>query len=147
MRLGRLGTRPRVLIVLWQGLLWHCKIDYSFPPQEVDGESLLSLNPERMVKLMDLKTGPALRIYNKITALKQQFGIHPLWLTIILGDLAVNHIHTSPGTNWCNHWLFLTILMFSIITAKFTHTHYISHMYRASFPGHYELEKEAWERG
>jgi len=41
----------------------------------VDGESLLSLNPERMVKLMDLKTGPALRIYNKITALKEQFGI------------------------------------------------------------------------
>ena len=49
-----------------------------FPLQEVDGESLLSLNPERMVKLMDLKTGPALRIYNKITALKQQVGLHPL---------------------------------------------------------------------
>ena len=48
------------------------------PLQEVDGESLLSLNPERMVKLMDLKTGPALRIYNKITALKQQVGLHPL---------------------------------------------------------------------
>ena len=45
-----------------------------FPLQEVDGESLLTLDPEMMVKLMGLKTGPALRIYRKINDLKKQFG-------------------------------------------------------------------------
>ena len=39
--------------------------------QEVDGESLLSLDPQMMVKLMDLKTGPALRIHRKIATLKR----------------------------------------------------------------------------
>ena len=43
--------------------------------QEVDGESLLSLNPEMMVKLMNLKAGPALRIHRKILALKKQYNI------------------------------------------------------------------------
>ena len=47
----------------------------SLLPQEVDGESLLSLDPEIMVKLMQLKTGPALRIHRHIIALKQQFGV------------------------------------------------------------------------
>ena len=47
-----------------------------FPPyQEVDGESLLSLDPQMMVKLMDLKTGPALRIHRKIQTLKKHFHI------------------------------------------------------------------------
>lgn len=46
--------------------------------QEVDGESLLSLDPEMMVKLMGLKTGPALRIHRKILALKRQFTIPSL---------------------------------------------------------------------
>ena len=43
--------------------------------QEVDGESLLSLDPQMMVKLMDLKTGPALRIHRKIATLKRDFNI------------------------------------------------------------------------
>ena len=52
----------------------------SLPPpplffQEVDGESLLSLDPQMMVKLMDLKTGPALRIHRNITSLKKDFNI------------------------------------------------------------------------
>ena len=38
--------------------------------QEVDGESLMSLDPEMMVKLMGIKTGPALKIHRKITELK-----------------------------------------------------------------------------
>ena len=45
------------------------------PPQEVDGETLLSLDPQMMVKLMDLKTGPALRIHRKITSLKKDLNI------------------------------------------------------------------------
>lgn len=48
--------------------------NYNSCVQEVDGESLLSLDPEMMVKLMGLKTGPALRIYRKINDLKKQFG-------------------------------------------------------------------------
>lgn len=39
--------------------------------QEVDGESLLTLDPEMMVKLMNIKAGPSLRIYNKIMQLKK----------------------------------------------------------------------------
>ena len=59
-------------------------LSLSFPPplplsllssQEVDGESLLSLDPQMMVKLMDLKTGPALRIHRKIATLKRDFNI------------------------------------------------------------------------
>ncbi len=41
------------------------------PFQEIDGESLLTLNPEMMVNLMNLKAGPALRIHNKIVELKE----------------------------------------------------------------------------
>ena len=43
--------------------------------QLVDGETLMSLDPQMMVKLMDLKTGPALRIHRKIASLKKQFSI------------------------------------------------------------------------
>ena len=45
------------------------------PRQEVDGESLLSLDPEMLVKLMGFKTGPALRLHRRILALKRQFGM------------------------------------------------------------------------
>ena len=44
-------------------------------PQEVDGESLMTLDPEMMVKLMNIKAGPALRIHNKIVGLKKQHNI------------------------------------------------------------------------
>ncbi len=43
--------------------------------QEVDGESLMNLNPEMMVKLMNIKAGPALRIHNRIVELKKQYNI------------------------------------------------------------------------
>jgi hypothetical protein len=43
----------------------------------VDGESLFSLDPEMMVKLMNLKTGPALKIHRKVAALKKQYGTLP----------------------------------------------------------------------
>ena len=45
--------------------------------QEVDGESLFTLDPEMMVKLMNLKTGPALKIHRKVAALKKQYGTLP----------------------------------------------------------------------
>ena len=45
--------------------------------QEVDGESLFSLDPEMMVKLMNLKTGPALKVHRKVAALKKQYGTLP----------------------------------------------------------------------
>ena len=47
------------------------------PPshQLVDGETLLSLDPQMMVKLMDLKTGPALRIHRYISSLKKHFSL------------------------------------------------------------------------
>ncbi|CAI8050289.1 Polyhomeotic-like protein 2 [Geodia barretti] len=41
----------------------------------VDGETLLSLDPQMMVKLMDLKTGPALRIHRYISSLKKHFSL------------------------------------------------------------------------
>ena len=47
----------------------------SYPMQEVDGESLLTLDPEMMVKLMNIKAGPSLRIHNKIMQLKKQNNI------------------------------------------------------------------------
>ncbi len=43
--------------------------------QEVDGESLLSLNAEMMVKLMGIKTGPALKICRKISELKANIEV------------------------------------------------------------------------
>ena len=42
------------------------------PPQEVDGESLLSMDPEMMVKLMGVKAGPALRIHKRVIALTEE---------------------------------------------------------------------------
>ena len=48
-----------------------------YTSQEVDGESLFSLDPEMMVKLMNLKTGPALKIHRKVAALKKQYGTLP----------------------------------------------------------------------
>lgn len=53
----------------------HCSYTDVFKEHEVDGESLLSLDPEMMVRLMDIKTGPALHIHKKIVALKKRFGL------------------------------------------------------------------------
>lgn len=43
--------------------------------QEVDGESLLSLDAEMMVKLMGIKAGPALKIHRKIKELKGNISV------------------------------------------------------------------------
>ena len=43
--------------------------------QEIDGESLLTLDPEMMVNCMNIKTGPALKIHKHILDLKRTYNI------------------------------------------------------------------------
>lgn len=43
--------------------------------QEIDGESLLTLDPEMMVNCMNIKTGPALKIHKHILDLKREYNI------------------------------------------------------------------------
>lgn len=45
-----------------------------FREHEVDGGTLVTLDPEIMVKLMSMKTGPAMRIHKKIQELNKQCG-------------------------------------------------------------------------
>lgn len=43
-----------------------------FYAQKIDGEALLSLCQKDLVELMDIKVGPAIKIYNRILHLRQQ---------------------------------------------------------------------------
>ncbi|KAL5457546.1 hypothetical protein EMCRGX_G034816 [Ephydatia muelleri] len=47
---------------------------YLFREHEVDGGTLVTLDPEIMVKLMGMKTGPAMRIHKKIQELNKRYG-------------------------------------------------------------------------
>lgn len=51
----------------------HCSCAGIFREHEVDGESLMTLDPEMMVKLLNIKAGPALRIHKRILQLKKQY--------------------------------------------------------------------------
>jgi polyhomeotic-like protein 1 len=45
-----------------------------FKSQEIDGQALLLLEEKHLMKSMNLKLGPALKICSKINALKETFG-------------------------------------------------------------------------
>lgn len=45
----------------------HIAIRCAFPLQEIDGKALLLLNSDMMMKYMNLKLGPALKICNLVS--------------------------------------------------------------------------------
>ena len=48
----------------------HPSIIHKVSEEEIDGESLLSLTQTDLTSLLEIKLGPAIKIYNAITAIK-----------------------------------------------------------------------------
>lgn len=55
-------------------MIFSCKysnLDFFFWFQEVDGESLLLIAQDELIKVAGLKLGPAIKLYNCISLLRQ----------------------------------------------------------------------------
>ena len=48
----------------------HGSISNKLTEEEIDGESLLSLTQSDLTSILEIKLGPAIKIFNAITALK-----------------------------------------------------------------------------
>ena len=48
----------------------HSAISSRLSQEEIDGESLLSLTQADLTSILEIKLGPAIKIFNAITALK-----------------------------------------------------------------------------
>ena len=48
----------------------HESINDKLSEEEIDGESLLSLTQSDLTSILEIKLGPAIKIFNAITALK-----------------------------------------------------------------------------
>lgn len=128
--------------------------------QEIDGESLLTLDPEMMVNCMNIKTGPALKIHKHIMDLKRTYNITTFWLLVCAAtdtacftpsisiSLYVNlqlsschihvryghcHIHVRYGHCSCSFFSFL----FSCETNNFYY--YLHHVNLVLFGGAWPL--------